>query len=194
MAVFPLFYAGNIAFYKAMINRGESVFLEYHENFPKQTFRSRMEITGPNGVQQLSIPTIKTGKRRTMKNVEIAYAENWQKDHWKGLEAAYRRSPYFEFYEHKIHPLYHHKTKLLWDLNLDIHRFFIEALQLDLPVMFTETYSEDVQTDFRGESFKQLVEPTTYMQVFSDRQAFSPNMSLFDALFNLGPQAKELLF
>jgi len=111
-AIFPVFYAGNIAYYRGLMQ--SEVCFEICENFPKQTFRSRMLITGPNGSQLLAIPTVKTGLRRTMKDVKISYAEDWQKDHWKSLEASYRRSPYFEYYEHLFFssPFIRRKKKL----------------------------------------------------------------------------------
>ena len=43
MALFPLFYAGNIEYYRALLDADRVVF-EMHEHFHKQTFRNRMEM------------------------------------------------------------------------------------------------------------------------------------------------------
>mgnify|MGYP002628128892 CR=1 FL=1 len=190
-AIFPVFYAGNIAYYRGLMQ--SEVCFEICENFPKQTFRSRMLITGPNGSQLLAIPTVKTGLRRTMKDVKISYAEDWQKDHWKSLEASYRRSPYFEYYEHLFMPFYKAKKETLLEFNLELHDTILKILSLELPYSQSEKYS-DYENDFRGHSFELKTEEIKqYTQVFNDRQEFAPNLSILDAIFNLGPQTTMLL-
>ncbi|HAQ70518.1 MAG TPA: hypothetical protein DCR48_06035 [Flavobacteriales bacterium] len=190
-AIFPVFYAGNIAYYRGLMQ--SEVCFEICENFPKQTFRSRMLITGPNGSQLLAIPTVKTGLRRTMKDVKISYAEDWQKDHWKSLEASYRRSPYFEYYEHLFFPFYKEKKETLLEFNLELLDTILKILSLELPYSQSEKYS-DYENDFRGHSFELKTEEIKqYTQVFNDRQEFAPNLSILDAIFNLGPQTTMLL-
>lgn len=150
-----------------------------------------MEILGPNGLQKLIIPTQKTGERRKMGNVQISYAENWQKEHWKSLEAAYRRSPYFEFFEHEFRPLYDDKFEKLVNFNLRLHELVLSALRIELPHQFTDAYIGATQ-DWRIYDFTtQEIKP--YTQVFSDRHPFYPNLSILDALFNLGPETIRLL-
>lgn len=193
MALFPLHYAGNIAYYRALISTSEITF-EVKEHFVKQTYRSRMEIMGPNGLQKLSIPTLKNKHGRAMDQVKISYSENWQKDHWKGLEAAYRRSPYFEYYEHHFQPFYKEKTELLVDFNLRFHETILRLLKIDLVHDLSAKYvsPETINEDFRNAHFA-LEQPKAYMQVFADRHPFLPNLSVLDALFNLGPQTTDLL-
>jgi hypothetical protein len=190
-AIFPVFYAGNIAYYRALLQ--SDVCFELFEHFPKQTFRSRMHIIGPNGLQLLTIPTVKTGDKRLTKDVQISYAENWQKDHWKSLEAAYRRSPYFEFYEHHFRPFYKEKKESLVEFNLALHETILKIISLGLPYSLSESYTS-YEEDFRSISFD-LTENETkpYTQVFNDRHAFEPNLSILDAIFNLGPQTTMLL-
>jgi len=152
-----------------------------------------MLITGPNGSQLLAIPTVKTGLRRTMKDVKISYAEDWQKDHWKSLEASYRRSPYFEYYEHLFFPFYKEKKETLLEFNLELLDTILKILSLELPYSQSEKYS-DYENDFRGHSFELKTEEIKqYTQVFNDRQEFAPNLSILDAIFNLGPQTTMLL-
>lgn len=194
MALFALHHAGNLAYYRALLHADEVV-LDVHEHFPKQTFRNRFEILGPNGRQKLVVPTLKTGSRRTMHEVKISYRENWQKDHWKSLEAAYRRSPYFEFYEDRFRPLYTGKTETLLELNLALHTLILELCDLQIEHVLTEEYllPEKVQDDQRTQLKEYEAKQQSYLQVFSDRHPFVPNLSILDALFNLGPKTRVVL-
>lgn len=191
MAVFALHYAGNIAYYQHLL-AAENVVFEIKEHFVKQSFRTRMEILGPNGIQLLSIPTLKNKDRRVMDEVRISYAEDWQKDHWKGLEAAYRRSPYFEYYEDHFKPFYKEETELFVDFNYRYHTKICSLLKLEIPSTMTESYEHDLADDFRSAPLS-LIKEENYMQVFSDRHPFLANLSILDALFNLGPRANAVL-
>lgn len=192
MAHFAVHYCGSIAYYRALVQAKDITF-ELHEHFVKQSHRTRMEILSPNGVQKLVIPTLKTGKRRVMNEVRISYSENWQKVHWKGLEAAYRRSPFFEYYEDKFYLFYKEKPELLIDLNMGLHQLFVEFLSIDLDSKFSIEYHTKVEHDYRNCEFDEIGDLEPYLQVFSDRFAFAPNLSILDALFNLGPRTKQIL-
>ena len=93
------------------------IVIEQEENFPKQTYRNRTNIFGANGKLSLIIPINHTGKR-VMKELEISYAENWQKQHWKSIKIAYQSSPFFEYYEDQLITLYQKEEKYLLDFNL----------------------------------------------------------------------------
>lgn len=197
MALFAAHYAGNTSYYAELL-RSSEVIIDTHEHFRKQTFRNRMEILGPNGLQKLVIPTMKTGQRRPMGEVCISYAEAWQKNHWKSLEAAYRRSPYFEFYEHRFRPFYTSQIEGLLEFNLRLHAQILELLDIAKPHSLTTRYHppEETREDFRDafDSPKPMtVNTISYLQVFSDRYTFVPNLSILDALFNLGPYTREVL-
>jgi len=198
MALFAAHYAGSIPYYAQILRAGDIIF-DAHEHFRKQTYRNRIEILGPNGLQKLVIPTEKTGQRRPMQEVRISYAETWQKDHWKSLEAAYRRSPYFEYYEHRFRPFYTNRIEHLLDFNLQMHTVIMELLNRSPAYSLTNEYPESatVTNDFR-DVFDPASRPdgntVPYLQVFSDRHPFIPHLSVLDALFNLGPKTADLVF
>jgi hypothetical protein len=188
MEVFPLYYAGNLGYYESLLAADTPMF-ELWEHFPKQTYRNRMEILGPNGVQKLVIPTVKTGARRTYRDVQISYAERWQKDHWKSLEAAYRRSPYFEFYEDRFKPLYTNQMEKLVDFNLALHNVIMSLLQINHPAKTTTQFELDIES----KNIYEWNNYQVYAQVFSDRHPFASDLSILDALFNLGPRTIGLI-
>ena len=127
--------------------------------------------------------------------MKISYDDNWRKIHWKSLEAAYRSSPYFEFYEDDFYPFYHDKKyDYLIDLNWDLEQKIIELLNIDINRSKSTQYIENKQvvTDYRN-AFSPKKETqlkfNEYIQVFGDRNGFAPNMSILDILFNEGPNA-----
>lgn len=197
--VFPLFYLGPVSYYATLLQHKNVVF-ERHENFPKQTWRNRCEICGPNGRLKLIVPVLKTGERRTMASVEISHAENWQKLHWKSLESAYRSSAYFEFYESDFAPFYQNNHASLFQFNLELHLLICRLLGLDIGYQVTEKYAEiTLEKDFRGlfdakrKSQNHQRSKGTYIQVFSDRMPFQVNLSIVDLIFNEGPNSLQYL-
>ena len=196
--LFPLFYLGNIEYYAEIIKH-QTVVFEQYENLPKQTYRSRCEILGPNGKLKLLLPVAKNGSQQLIKDAQLSTTDNWQKIHWKSLGAAYRSSPYFEYYENEFFPLYHTKHKSLFKFNLELHKIILKLLQSTTSFSLSEKYYADAQRDYRSffnskkESVNAKLKENTYIQVFNDRMPFQPNLSILDLLFNEGPNSLAYL-
>jgi hypothetical protein len=187
-AVLPFHLFPNIAWWQ-QAHKAETIQIDIHENWVKQTNRSRFDIVGANGVQQLSIPTIKRS-RRTLKDVEISYAENWPVLHWRSITSAYNRSPYFEYYGYAIEQLFENRPKYLIDLNLKALEWCYDKLQLPFQVELSESYIEETEIDFRSREIP--YNPIEYYQVFDEKLGFQPNLSVLDVLFNCGPESAGL--
>jgi hypothetical protein len=99
-------YFPSISHYVAMV-QSDSITFEVEDNFQKQTNRNRTYIYSPNGIQLLNIP-IKHSKEKHQKtkDVQLETSFDWQKQHFKSLEAAYRTSPFFEFFEDELAPIF----------------------------------------------------------------------------------------
>lgn len=193
--IFPAFYFGPISYFGKLI-QSESFELEANENFPKQTYRNRCFIQGANGKLRLAIPTVHDGSR-AMKDIKTSNEYNWQKEHFKSLVSAYKSSPYFEFYEDDLAPIFESKPKFLLDFNLKTIEFIQSKLKLDLNYKLTETYqSIPKELDFRLQ-FNSKIEPQgnfpEYMQVFDEKLGFLPDLSILDLLCNEGPKATTYL-
>lgn len=189
-------YFPNTAYLRALTSAG-NVTIDLGEHFIKQTCRNRAYVLGSNGVQKLIVPLNKWKNNTAVRDIRISYTENWQKLHWKTLEAAYRSSPFFEYYEYKLSELIHAKHHFLKDLNDSILRFILETWQISLEVKYSENYIENTEgvSDKRqyenevtqsGETYK------TYIQVFG-REKFFGNLSFIDLICNEGPKALHLL-
>ena len=181
----------------------QNVLIEWHETYPKQTFRNRCNIATANGILNLSIPVIKVNGNHTQTcDILIDNSKNWQQLHWRSIITAYNKSPYFLYYRDMIEPLYHKKHKNLVTLN---QVFFITLLStLNITTIKTANTEEYIfepeGIDLRN-SFNPKQQPyqnvtkalPRYMQVFEEIHGFTPDLSIIDLLFNLGPDASAYL-
>ena len=194
----PLAYAGPIAHW-VPICKQQSIIWEVQDFYHKQTYRNRMEIHAANGKLTLSIPIQHLGYEghQYYKDVQIANEFTWQRNHWLSLKTAYQSSPFFEYYEDDIAPLYRKPFKSLLVFNKKVMETICELLQLQAPQETTKTYEKDSpHHDLRHLIDAKNAKPTTiyeYIQVFSEKNGFISNLSILDILFNMGPETVPLL-
>ena len=180
--------------------QSEKAIFEVEDNFQKQTNRNRTYIYSPNGIQLLNIP-IKHSKdsRQKTKDIKIETDFDWQKQHFKSLEAAYRSSPFFEFFEDDIRPIFEKKHDFLLDLNFESLEIVLKCLRMKVEYDKTIEYFPQVAsseiTDFRNlvDGKKDISEFTKYTQVFDDKHGFINNLSVLDLIFNEGKYAIDYL-
>lgn len=199
MAVFIPTYFSPISQYAAIFKEKDIVF-EMEDNFQKQTYRNRCYIYGANGKLSLNIPIKhKTSELNGRKKTKDTLVENdfpWQQQHLKSLQTAYRASPFFEFYEDELQPIFNKKYKFLQDLNIDTYSFITDAL--DLPQEFEKTseYNIEVNNDYRALAIAKKgveIDMDSYIQMFDDKYGFIPNLSILDLLFMEGPNTISFL-
>lgn len=191
-------YFPNISHFVGIAN-AETLLFEVEDNYQKQTFRNRTTIYAANGKLILSIPVVYTQKnRQKYRDIKISNNINWQSQHWKSLQSAYRTSPFFEFYEDELRPLFTDKETYLLDFNFKCLKVIFDCLQLDLKFNKTESYQKIIEdkTDLRSlvnttqEYQKQF---NVYIQVFNNKHGFINNLSILDLLFNEGTNALNYL-
>ena len=195
-------YFGPIQYYSAIV-KTEKVYIEQFENFIKQTYRNRCVILGGNGPIQLIVPVLKgRGPKTLIKDLQISYDTDWQRNHWRTIFSAYSSSPFFEYYKDDIQPFFETKHKFLLDFNLKIHENVCELLEIENSPMLTDDFErvpegtinlrESISPKIKTHSEKHF-QPVKYTQVFSEKLGFMPNLSILDLLFNEGPNGYSVL-
>lgn len=180
------------------------IYLEQFEHFNKQTYRNRCEIMAANGPISLIVPVVKgRGAKTPIRDLQISYDTDWQRNHWRTIFSAYSSSPFFEYYADEIFPFFNRKYTFLFDFNLEILNKLVELTDLELKIAFTDDFEKtpgnviNMREEISPKShrIKQLdyFIPQTYTQVFSDRMKFHPDLSVLDLLFNTGPDAVSIL-
>lgn len=193
----PIRYFSKLAVYP-------EVYIEQHENFIKQTYRNRTVILGANGPVSLIIPVEKgRGQKIRIKDLRIAYDEEWQRNHWRTIFSAYNSSPFFEYYADDIEPFFRKKTEFLFDFNQQLTETILGILEIETTLKLTEDFE---QVPEQCLNFREQISPKThrtaedptfvprpYTQVFSEKFGFVPDLSILDLLFNEGPSAPDIL-
>lgn len=197
IVLIPAYFAP-IAQYAAVL-QAKTTWFEAHDNFEKQTYRSRCYVYAANGKLLLNVPVQKTKGQKTLTtHTEINYAEDWQSLHLKSLQSAYRSSPFFEFYQDDLISIFKTKFVTLKELHQACHKFVMDALQEDLIFKTTCTYSTNYtdKVDCRSLTDTKQKLPITfskYTQVFDDKHGFIENLSILDLIFMEGPSASMYL-
>ena len=196
MALFIPTYFSPISQYQALLN-SNSITFEVEDNYQKQTYRNRCYIYGANGKQLLNIPvSIPKSSKKTKSKDILVENSNWQKQHYKSLEAAYNHSPFFEFYKDDLQKIFSKKYTYLLDVNLDSFAFIMEALELSKEYSLSKVYEETKLNDFRNlADSKKKVEISflSYIQMFDQKFGFLKNLSILDLLFMEGPNSINFL-
>ena len=136
-------------------------------------------------------------KHQKYKDVRIENDFGWQKNHFKSLEAAYRTSPFFEYFEDDFRPLFEKRHEFLMDLNLEIFELVNNTLGIKIIPEKTTEFFHDVPNfiDLRhlANGKKDTTQLEIYTQVFNDKHGFINNLSILDLLFNEGRYAVDYL-
>lgn len=194
MPKFPISFFGPIEYFKAVSNF-ENIEFEIHETYKKQSLRNRYKIGTSNGTLELTIPITKPNGSKTLtKDIIIDESQNWKINHWRSIVSAYMHTPYFEHYESDIYNLIFSDENRLLEKDLACFDFINKTF--DLGVSYSKTSEFDNYQpfkDFINVDFHLNNSNEQYIQPFSNKFGFSPNLSILDLLFCEGPLGRFFL-
>lgn len=192
-------YFGTVNYYK-MLFEYSYIQIDQYESFQKMSFRNRCIIPGSNGLIQLTVPVEKGRNQNTpIREVRIAYKENWVLQHCRSMEACFNRAPFFEFYKEELFGLLEKRPVYLFDLNWTILQWVLKKIKAPINIRFSQMGEngvnclEDKRNSQLPKNYDQITLPIKYTQVFEDRIGFKPNLSILDLLCCAGPATISFL-
>lgn len=168
--ILPATYWGTIGWWTAAQN--EPFEVEMMESYPKQTFRNRCIIFSPSGEPiTLSVPVRKVDHKQFTRDVEVSYEQHWQHQHWQAILSAYKKTPYFDYYQDYVRALYEREYRFLVDLNQATYDVTKALLDNRMP----------------GASYPLM--PTTDWSALDLESTWGNTRCILDELFKHGPMA-----
>jgi hypothetical protein len=102
-----------------LIGRCDQYVIFDHVQYVKRHWHNRNRIKTASGSEWLTIPVITRGRReQTIDSVEVK--KPWAEKHWRAIELAYRRAPYFETMAPRLRGWYERAAEetLLTEINV----------------------------------------------------------------------------
>jgi hypothetical protein len=175
--VFSTQYFPQISWVQQFLTQNELQIAQL-EKYQKQGFMNRCKIMGSGGVITLSVPIVGGRNQNTpINDVVINNSTKWQINHLRTLQSCYGKAPFFEYYYPSIEKLLLQPHTNLLALNNDILNLLIGWFKWNGT---TSKIDYSVQNQYNKLT---SIETPSYIQVFADRQAFVPNLSILDAIF-----------
>lgn len=191
--------------------------------FEKNSFINRNKVKTSSGPFWLSVP-VHAKDHLTTKIVDIRIVDsNWSRKHFKCIEHAYKKAPFFKDYISQLEAiLLGKKYVFLKDLNHELMTFFLQELRIKTTVVFASDYhfvgqnsnlildmcnklrathfvfgrhGEDYADPnfFRNSNIKVSFQNYIHPEYPQLHGRFEPFMSVVDLLFNVGQDAQKVI-
>ncbi|MCX6211156.1 MAG: WbqC family protein [Bacteroidetes bacterium] len=186
-------YFGTIDFIKILLKH-QQVNYDTTAPFTKMSFKNRMVILTAQGPLNLSIPIIGGRDQKTpLGDIFIDYESPWNSQHFKAIITAYKRAPYFEYYEQSLSNLYAQKQEKLIDFLLACQHWLNGQLKANWEISsITDRVDQELDqkqkyfSPWLPKNYQQCILTPKYQQVFEDKIGFINNVSILDFLFSAG--------
>lgn len=190
--------------------------------YSKNSVINRNKVKSANGEVMLTVPVnYSKNSSALISDIEIANPKMLRK-HWKTIEMNYRKSPYFELLSPGFETLFQGEYTRLLDINQALIAQVCQILKLEQKIVLSSELAvqsakservvdlvkavggQTYVSGFGAESYNDpdlfesagialtysAYEVKPYAQMYGD---FIPKLSVLDALFNVGPGARDLL-
>ncbi|MDD6888705.1 MAG: WbqC family protein [Bacteroidales bacterium] len=203
LTVMPVRLFAPIGYYMALAQQ-QRVVVDTAMPFDKRAKAvHRYDIVDTQGRCQLTVPINRPHSgsptdRPLWTDATVSRHGQWWRLHRTALESAYGRTPFFEYLIDRFDtvlcdPADPAAAPNVVELARRADALIRPLLLLDTPVEWRPLTTEEADAiDLRRADFT-LTAPQPYWQVRQSKLGFQPNLSILDALFNLGPEAALLL-
>ena len=143
----------------------------------------------------LRVPIVHDGER-LISRIRVDWSTPWLRQTEYAIETAYFSSPFFIYYRDELFGLLERRPEFLWDLDMDIIRFFCRKIGISPSLQPTSDWVEAVDDDWRNALSPKRPSPLKlrpYWQVFKEKYGFVGGLSVMDLLFNEGPESLSYL-
>jgi len=179
----------------------QNIVLEVNEHFIKQSFRNRCFINTAQGKKMLTVPLAERHGKILLKDVLIEDGMRWRNNHWRTIESAYRKAPFYDYYADELKEILYTNHQHLLALNKDLLSFCLRHIGLQKNISETLTYEispnenivdlRSVISDRKLFNERSFYQPKNYYQVFGNE--FVANLSFVDLLLCEGPRSREII-
>lgn len=187
-------YLPSLEYFCALLPCDE-IILEACEFFPKQTYRNRCYINTAHGTKILTVPLAERRGKMLTQHVRVEAGKQWRNSHWRTIESAYRKAPYYDFYADGLKEILFGGHEYLFELNRDLLSFCLRQMGSQKKISASVTYEKEpgeniidlrsVIIDKKPFVLRGLYRPHPYYQVFGNE--FAPGLSIVDLLLAEGP-------
>jgi WbqC-like protein family len=190
--------------------------------YNKNGWQNRNRIKSSQGPQTLTVPIFSKDRQR-LDEVRIDSSRNWGKKHWRSIEQAYAKAPFFETYRSFLEETYARDWETLNDLNRHMLDEYIRLLGIETSIHYAS------ELDVPGEATERLVNliravggdayysGAFALEAYLDEQvleaagiglvlqqwespeypqlhgAYEPDLSIVDLMMNCGPASLQAL-
>ena len=179
------------------------IYIEASENYQKQSWRNRCRYYAADGPAYLNFPVVHEGGTFSLpiREIKVDYSTPWIVKTERAIASAYESSAYFDHYKDDLFAILESKPETLFELDLEIIRFFLKKTGISADIRFTEEYTPPsnggATDDYReilhpkrpNTVLKDLGLEKPYFQVFAHKHGFKADLSIMDLLFNEGPES-----
>ena len=203
------------------------LFIFYDDvQYDKRGWRNRNQIKTSRGKTWLTIPVYSHGAQTDhipINQIKIVLDNSWNQDHWKTLQLAYARAPFFPDYVSLLEEFYTRQDEFLADYTIDFTIALARALGINHTrfMRSSSLQADQAKTDrliavlkavgadhyISGPSAKDYIEEEKFRQAGIELEymvynypeypqlypPYDPQVSILDLLFMTGPQALQYI-
>ncbi len=196
-------YLAPVSYFAALYSCRKA-YIERYDHYMKQTYRNRCVIASADGPLSLTIPVEKSSDGKcAMKDIRVSEHGNWRHVHRNAFVAAYKQSPFFDYYADEFNAFFDRKYEFLYDFNMELTQWLCEQIDIQSELVPTAEYMdagegildlrEAIHPKKSAVDMVSFYRPVPYYQVFDSRHGFQPDLSIVDLLFNMGPESLLVL-